>query len=152
MELLTKSQRREQQIRKLRAESVDIDSCEPVAIAAYFSAQDREVVVEFSNGAKFIFPADKAQGLKGATDKQLSKITIFPGGAGLRWDELDVDLSIPHLMEGVFGTKLWMKEITAKGGRSKSEAKRIAARENGKKGGRPRKSKLADSPQPGIPL
>jgi hypothetical protein len=77
-------------------------------------------IVEFSNGAKFIFPSDHGQGLQDATDEQLSKIEIFPSGTWLRWPELDVDLSIPHLMKGIFGTKLWMKELTTKGGRSAS--------------------------------
>jgi hypothetical protein len=34
-----------------------------------------------------------------------------------------------------------MKEIAAKGGRSKSEKKQVASRINGKKGGRPSKIK-----------
>jgi hypothetical protein len=82
---------------------------------------------------------NKGKVCKALPMEQLSKIDIFPSGTGLRWPELDVDLSIPHLMEGIFGTKLWMKEMTAKGGRSISEAKKAASRMNGKKGGRPKK-------------
>lgn len=136
---VTKSQRRAEQIKRLRAESEAVSASFPMASRAYYNRECREIVVEFSNGAKFIFPAEQGQGLQGATDEQLSNIDIFPSGTGLRWPDLDVDLSIPHLMEGIFGTKLWMKEMTAKGGRSTSEAKKAASRMNGKKGGRPKK-------------
>lgn len=143
MTQLTKEQKRKAQIAKVRADSVATSNHEPTASGACFDAETREVVVEFNNGSKFIFPADKGQGLQGATDEQLANIKLFPGGAGLRWEDLDVDLSIPYLMEGIFGSKLWMREMTAKGGRSTSEAKKASSKENGKKGGRPRKNKEA---------
>jgi hypothetical protein len=136
---IPKAQRRSEQIKRLRAESEAVSASLPMASRASYDPECREVIVEFSNGAKFIFPADQGQGLQGASDENLSKIDIFPSGTGLRWPELDVDLSIPHLMEGIFGTKLWMKEMTAKGGRSTSAAKKAASRVNGKKGGRPKK-------------
>jgi hypothetical protein len=44
------------------------------------------------------------------------------------------------LIDGVFGSKAWMRDIGRVGGSAKSEAKATAARENGKKGGRPRKA------------
>lgn len=135
-----KAAKRKAQIEKLRADSKKAAEGKPVATNVYFDADSREVVVEFNNRAKFIFPAEKGQGLQNATDQQLANIKIFPSGMGLRWEDLDVDLSIPHLMEGIFGSKLWMKSMTAKGGRSTSEAKRSASRRNGKKGGRPRKN------------
>jgi hypothetical protein len=58
----------------------------------------------------------------------------------LRWASLDVDLYVPALVAGIFGTRSWMtRELAAIAGRSKSAAKAAAARANGKKGGRPRK-------------
>ena len=139
MTLVTKAQQRAEQIKRLRTESEAVSACFPMASNASYDPECREIIVEFSNGAKFIFPSEQGQGLQGATDEQLSKIDIFPSGTGLRWPELDVDLSIPHLMEGIFGTKLWMKEMTARGGHSTSDAKKAASRKNGKKGGRPKK-------------
>jgi hypothetical protein len=59
---------------------------------------------------------------------------------GLHWESLDVDLGVPELIAGVFGTKAWMTELGRLGGQVKSVAKEKAARENGKRGGRPRKS------------
>ena len=67
-------------------------------------------------------------------------------GLGLYWPDLDVDLYVPHLIKGVFGSKRWMAQIGAVGGRVSSPAKAVAARANGRLGGRPRKARpLADS-------
>jgi hypothetical protein len=71
----------------------------------------------------------------------LSHIEITPSGLGLHWPQLDADLFVPGLIEGVFGSKSWMaREMGAKGGRTRSKAKAEAARANGKRGGRPRKT------------
>jgi hypothetical protein len=43
------------------------------------------------------------------------------------------------LLLGIFGSKVWINEVAAKGGHSTSEKKKAASRANGKKGGRPRK-------------
>ena len=46
-------------------------------------------------------------------------------------------LYLPSLLEGVFGSERWMaSRMGMRGGKSRSEAKTLAARENGKKGGR----------------
>lgn len=58
-------------------------------------------------------------------------------GYGLHWEELDVDLSLPGLMAGIFGTRTWMAR---RAGQATSAAKAAAARANGAKGGRPRKA------------
>lgn len=87
------------------------------------------------------FPPRLAKGLHGAGVEALSRIEITPSGLGLHWPELDADVFVPRLIEGVFGSKAWMaRELGAKGGRTRSEAKAEAARENGKRGGRPRKT------------
>ena len=51
----------------------------------------------------------------------------------------DADFTVAGLVAGVFGTRAWMAELGRKGGSVTSEAKAAAVRENGKKGGRPRK-------------
>jgi len=80
------------------------------------------------------------QGLADAKVQDLADIEISPTGFGLHWPRLDVDLYLPALFEGIFGTRRWMAHLMGKaGGRSTSTAKRKAARVNGKLGGRPRK-------------
>ena len=105
------------------------------ATVRYYARMDR-VVVELTNGCTFAFPPRLAQGLETATADQLSEVEVLGLGYGLHWEGLDVDLSLPGLMAGLFGTRRFM---AARAGRATSPAKAAAARANGAKGGRPRK-------------
>jgi hypothetical protein len=74
----------------------------------------------------------------------LAQIEILGLGLGLHWEQLDVDLSVPGLLAGLFGTKAYMdRQRAARAGAATSVAKAAAARRNGRKGGRPRKSASA---------
>jgi hypothetical protein len=110
---------------------------EPRAAAARYDRQSGRVIVDLTNGCTFAFPPRLAQGLEDATDDQLAAIEILGQGYGLHWEALDVDLSLPGLMAGIFGTKAYMAR---RAGQATSAAKAAAARANGAKGGRPRKS------------
>lgn len=112
---------------------------DPRAERASYDARTDRVIVELNNGCVFMFPPDRAQGLRGATARDLSEIEILPTGYALRWPRLDADFTVAGLLAGIFGTKAWMAEIGGKGGSVSSEAKTRAARANGRKGGRPRK-------------
>ena len=112
-------------------------SSEPRAKAARFNEKLGRVVVELTNGCSFTFPPKLAEGLEAATSAQLAQVEVIGTGYGLHWDALDVDLSIPGLLAGLFGTKSYMARHA---GRATSLAKATAARSNGAKGGRPRKS------------
>ena len=62
-------------------------------------------------------------------------------GFNLHWPALDVDLYVPALVSGIFGTRAWMtSELARLAGKATSPAKAAAARSNGAKGGRPRKA------------
>lgn len=110
---------------------------EPRAVDARYDPKRKRVVVNLLNGCIFAFPPHLAQGLEAATEEQLAEVEVLGAGYGLRWEALDVDLSVPGLLAGIFGTRSWM---AANAGRTKSAAKSAAARSNGAKGGRPRKS------------
>jgi hypothetical protein len=110
---------------------------EPRAAAARYDHQLDRVILELTNGCIFAFPPRLAQGLENATADQLTEVEILGAGSGLHWKALDVDLSVPGLLAGLFGTKAYMAR---RAGRATSPAKAAAARRNGAKGGRPRKS------------
>ncbi len=111
------------------------------ATAARFDRRRGRVVVKLNTGVELAFPADLAEGLHGASENALSQIEITPSGLGLHWPKLDADLYVPALMQGVFGSRRWMaQELGGRGGRVRSSAKSEAARANGRKGGRPKKS------------
>ncbi|KAG0192336.1 hypothetical protein DFQ28_009435 [Apophysomyces sp. BC1034] len=69
----------------------------------------------------------------------LAEIEIWGDGHDLYFPRLAVFVHAPSLLQGVFGTRAWMRELARGMGSSTSHAKAVAARENGKKGGRPRK-------------
>lgn len=117
------------------------NAAEPRAVAARYDRKANRIVVDLRNGASFMFPPEKAQGLAGASAADLAKVVVTPSGSGLRWPTLDADLSLPALMLGIFGSKSWMAEVGRRGGRVTSEAKAATARANGRKGGRPKKAR-----------
>ena len=110
---------------------------EPRAVAARYDRARERVVVELTNGCTFAFPPRLAQGLASATEDQLAQVEVLGSGTGLHWETLDVDLSVPDLLAGLFGTKAYM---AGRAGQARSPAKAAAARANGAKGGRPRRS------------
>lgn len=110
---------------------------EPRAQTARYDSTSGRVILELTNGCTFAFPPALAEGLAEASPAQLSEIEILGQGYGLHWEELDVDLSLPGLMAGIFGTKAWMAR---QAGQVSSPAKAAAARINGAKGGRPKKT------------
>lgn len=91
-----------------------------------------------------MFPPHLAQGLEHAKPAELMVIEISLDGMGLHWSALDADLYVPGLLGSVFGSKRWMAaQLGAMGGRARSKAKTASSRENGRRGGRPRKKATA---------
>lgn len=118
-------------------------------VAARFDPSDNQIVIELNNQLVVLVPTYLAEGLRGAPASALSDIEISPSGLGLYWPDLDVDLYVPGLIQGLFGSRRWMAEtLGAAGGRAKTSLKAAAARENGKLGGRPPKAEAATPPRP----
>ncbi|WP_275790179.1 DUF2442 domain-containing protein [Pararhizobium gei] len=109
----------------------------PIPAAVRFDSLSERMIVDFTNGASFIFPARAVEGLERATTAQLAEVELL-GETGLHWESLDLDYTIVGLMNGIFGTKVFM-ESQRRGGQSRSAAKIAASRANGAKGGRPKK-------------
>jgi hypothetical protein len=114
---------------------------EPRASSARYDRRSGRVVIELLNGCAYAFPARLVQDLQGAGEEELANIETDKIGLNLHWPALDVDLYVPALVAGIFGTRAWMTgELARIAGSSKSPAKASAARANGAKGGRPRKT------------
>lgn len=109
----------------------------PVPASVRFDIGSERIIVEFTNGSAFLFPARAVEGLEKATSEQLSEVELL-GETGLHWESLDVDYTIQGLMQGIFGSKAFI-EAQRRGGQSRSDAKIAASRANGAKGGRPKK-------------
>lgn len=113
---------------------------DPVALSVEHIPELNVLVVGLSNRRRLVLPVEELQGLERATHEQLTKCELVGRGTGISFPALDADFYVPALMEGVYGTRRWMAELGKKGGGSKTDAKRQAARENGAKGGRPKKA------------
>ena len=96
------------------------------------------LALTLSNGTRLALPREQLQGLQGATRKQIANVELVGGGTGLHWPDLDTDLWVEGLLNGVYGTKHWMSNLGRKGGSARSKSKAEAARRNGLKGGRPK--------------
>ena len=112
-----------------------------LAVAARYDRRLARIVVSLNTGVEVTFPPRLAEGLADASPADLAQIEISPAGLGLHWPRLDADLSVPELLRGVLGSRRWMaQQLGAAGGRARTRAKAAASRQNGRKGGRPRKS------------
>ena len=113
---------------------------EPRATAARYDRATGCVVVELTNGCAYAFPAALVQDLHGASDADLARVEVDGVGFNLDWPTLDVDLYVPALVSGIFGTRAWMARAQARGGEPAIlGAKAAAEGTNGAPGGRPRK-------------
>jgi Protein of unknown function (DUF2442) len=115
----------------------------PKVIDVKFNQKTRRLVFNLSNEITFLVPSNLIQGLQNATKKDLEKVEFWDEGLMIYWSNLDVAFQVSSLMKGVFGSKNWIsetaKDFGRKGGMAKSEEKTKSSRENGKKGGRPKK-------------
>lgn len=110
------------------------------AVRAEYDARQNRLVVDLNTGVTIMVPVHLLEDLVGADADGLHEIEITPAGLGLHWPQLDADVYVPALMQGIFGTKRWMAaQLGASGGRASTAVKAAAARANGAKGGRPKK-------------
>ncbi len=109
------------------------------AVSASYNRATGRVMVELTGGFVFGFPTRSIPQLATASPTVLATVEVSPGGSGLHWETLDVDLSVPGLLLSSIGRADKAKELARVAGRATSPAKAAAARANGAKGGRPRK-------------
>ena len=79
----------------------------PHAVRAAYDRRIGRIRVELSNGLELAFPPHLAEGLEGARPADLAVVEISPTGLGLHFPQLDADLYVPALLEGVFGSATW---------------------------------------------
>ena len=109
---------------------------EPRALSARYDAASGRVLVELRNGCAFAFPARLCEELADADSGDLAKIEILGAGYGLHWETLDVDLSVPGLLAGLFGPD---EKRNVKTATSKRPNKVAAAGHNSSRAKRPPK-------------
>lgn len=110
------------------------------ARSAHFDKANARIVLELTSGVVFGFPTRSIAALRHATSKELSTVTVSAAGSALRWDAMDVDLSVAGLLLSAVDPAARIRHLAAEAGRATSKAKAAAARVNGAKGGRPLKA------------
>jgi hypothetical protein len=114
------------------------DLTEPRARDAWYDPAAKRIQVELKSGGAFAFPPSLFPELEGRTPRELMYIEVSPSGEGLAWEHLDVHIETAGALVALLGPSMF-RAFASVGGRATSERKAAAARENGRKGGRPRK-------------
>jgi hypothetical protein len=102
----------------------------PRAVKARFDRRAERVVIRLDTGIEFAFDPRLAPGLEKAAADDLVGVTVEGVGSTLHFPRLDADFTVSRLLEGFLGPMDWTRR----------EARSLASRENGKRGGRPRRS------------
>ncbi len=68
----------------------------------------RRVFMELTDGRQIGFPAARFTRLAAATDEQLAQVTLRLGGAAMRWEALDEDITVTGAALGRFQAPLPM--------------------------------------------
>ncbi|HYV96586.1 MAG TPA: DUF2442 domain-containing protein, partial [Gemmatimonadaceae bacterium] len=103
-----------------------------------YDQQQARILLELTNGTLFGFSPSSIPAIRHLTADEVASVTLSPGGSGLLWDALDIQLSVPGILIAAFGRSALFREMGRIAGKTRSEAKASAARRNGKKGGRPK--------------
>ncbi|HEX8695078.1 MAG TPA: DUF2442 domain-containing protein [Longimicrobium sp.] len=112
------------------------DATEPRAVAARYDPDSRLVTVELRNRCTFAFPPELEPDLAHLAPGVLAGVRVASGGRALHWEEPDVHIDVPGLIAHAIGLDAWAPKYL---GSRTSAAKARASRENGRKGGRPRR-------------
>ncbi|HEX6746997.1 MAG TPA: DUF2442 domain-containing protein [Longimicrobium sp.] len=116
------------------------DANEPRATSARYDAESGRVLLELADGGLVGFRAASERELAGLSADELATVRVESGGSVLHWPDADVHIDVPGIIAHVVNMAAWAPKYL--GGRT-SPAKARAARENGRKGGRPRKRDVA---------
>ena len=121
-----------------------IASEEPCAKAIVFHPAERRFSLTLMDGTSISFSADALPELAEKSPEDLSAVEIIPSRTGLSWRSLDLDIAVSGLVLALLDKPEWKRAIRQAANRyaarTPSEARIRASRENGKKGGRPRKA------------
>jgi hypothetical protein len=112
----------------------------PRAESAHYDAGRNRVIIRLTTGVEIGLAPRDVEGLEHASIDDLKAVEVEALGLGIHFPTIDADLYVPALLEGILGSRRWMAaRLGAAGGGKRSNAKATASRENGKRGGRPRK-------------
>jgi hypothetical protein len=101
---------------------------------------DRDAIeIELTDGAAVRLPRAMVEEFRAVPPAEMAKLRVSPAGYGIKLDARDIDISVHALVAALASPGDAAASLGKLGGAARSEAKRVSARANGAKGGRPRK-------------
>ena len=111
-------------------------------VQARYDRRHDALDLTFRRGITVSVPRARIRELKNAAAGDLAKVEIQPGGDGISFRTIDVDIYVPGLLADELGSVF--SKAMGRRTRGRSTPKKAAAsRENGRKGGRPKKAPIA---------
>lgn len=101
---------------------------------------DRDAIeIELIDGAAVRLPRTMVEEFRIVAPEDMAAVRVSPAGYGIRLDKHDINISVHGLIGSLATAGGMAAALGQRGGAVRSEAKRLSARANGTKGGRPRK-------------
>ena len=114
------------------------------AQAVRYVADRDSIEIVTTRQAGFLIPRHWIGALQDVPVEDLTKLVIWPDGSAIEIEDRDIHISVDGLMTAILPAMLPTRTVAAifasRGGKATSDAKRSSAQENGRRGGRPRKS------------
>ena len=109
------------------------------AASVRYDADRDAIEIELTDGAGVRLPRAMIAEFRQVSAADLAELRVSPAGYGIELDKHDINISVHGLIAALATAADMAASLGKLGGAARSEAKRISARANGAKGGRPRK-------------
>jgi len=127
----------DEELARVRRETRARDAVEPRILKAHYDEAAKRLMLEMRGGATVSTAVRMIPSLAKATAAELAGVKVVSRGAALHWDELDVQMTTLALLQIIFRFRT-VADGARRAGQTSSLRKTAAARENGRKGGRPK--------------
>lgn len=110
-------------------------------VSARYDSRNDSLTLVLRKGVAVRIPRRQIWEIANASPSEVAKVEVQPGGDGISFRNLDVDIYVPGLLADELGS-IFAASLGHKT-RGRSTAKKAAAsRRNGRKGGRPKKTRI----------
>lgn len=109
------------------------------AASVRYDADRDAIEIELTDGAGVRLPRAMIEEFRQVSPADLTELHVSTAGYGIELDKHDINISVHGLIAALATAGDMAASLGKLGGAARSEAKRISARANGAKGGRPRK-------------